>query len=101
MKILLSIIGALAFIAVVCVLVSVAKKIVKILMVAFIIIYGGVLLIGGAAMLPEYINNKLNPESEKQQLEAKETGEKTKHKKVKVKKVKAKKIKIKKKKHEK
>ena len=93
MKILLTIIGVLAFIAVICVVVSIAKGIVRFLIKAFIVVYGGAMIIAGGSTVPKYIMNKFSSAKEV----AKETTTKVKKKakkKVKAKKAKAKKIKV-------
>lgn len=96
MKVLLSIIGVLAFIAVLCVVVSIAKAIVRFLIKAFIIVYGGALIIGCGASIPEYIKNKVSPEVKQEETIKKTTTKKKKTKKVKAKKTKNKKVTIKK-----
>ena len=60
MKILLTIIGVLAFIAVICVVVSIAKGIVRFLIKAFIVVYGGAMIIAGSSTVPKYIMNKFS-----------------------------------------
>ena len=93
MKILLTIIGVLAFIAVICVVVSIAKGIVRFLIKAFIIIYGGAMIIAGGSTIPKYIMNKFSSVKEVAK-EATTKAKKETKKKVKAKKVKAKKIKV-------
>ena len=93
MKILLTIIGVLAFIAVICVVVSIAKGIVRFLIKAFIIVYGGAMIIAGGSTIPKYIMNKFSSVKEVAK-EATTKAKKETKKKVKAKKVKAKKINV-------
>lgn len=93
MKILLTIIGVLAFIAVICVVVSIAKGIVRFLIKAFIVVYGGAMIIAGGSTVPKYIMNKFSSVKEVAK-EATTKAKKETKKKVKAKKVKAKKIKV-------
>lgn len=93
MKILLTIIGVLAFIAVICVVVSIAKGIVRFLIKAFIVVYGGAMIIAGGSTVPNYIMNKFSSVKEVAK-EATTKAKKETKKKVKAKKVKAKKIKV-------